>query len=112
MSRNSAAKARPASSRRPETTMRAPSWANARAVARPMPVRAPVIRTTGTLAGLFMGVFLVGGRCVMRRGETQYVRTYFIRQAKIWMSVFRIFPLGGHGMHMKELHNQTFMRNI
>src|SRR3954469_6035464 len=45
--RSSDASAAPSSSRRPEMTMRAPSCAKARAVARPMPVRAPVIRTTG-----------------------------------------------------------------
>src|SRR6267142_2325721 len=44
--RNSASRALPSASRRPETTRRAPSLAKARAVARPMPVRAPVIRTT------------------------------------------------------------------
>src|SRR5258705_5721478 len=37
----------PSVSRRPETTRRAPSRAKAMAVARPMPVRAPVIKTTG-----------------------------------------------------------------
>src|SRR5260221_13807270 len=45
--RNSLANAWPASSWRPETTMRLPSRANARAAARPKPVRAPVIKTTG-----------------------------------------------------------------
>src|SRR2546430_1384775 len=54
-SRSSLAKAWPASSRRPETTMRAPSSAKARAVACPMPVRAPVIRTTGVSMTLLLG---------------------------------------------------------
>src|SRR5713101_6026516 len=39
----------PSSSCRPETTTRAPSCAKARAVARPIPVSAPVIKTTGEL---------------------------------------------------------------
>src|ERR1700730_11810397 len=46
-SRNSATNACPASLWRPETTMRLPSAAKASAAARPMPVNAPVIRTTG-----------------------------------------------------------------
>src|SRR6476646_1221696 len=45
-SRSSVTNVAPASSRRPETTRRAPSFAKANAVARPIPVRAPVIRTT------------------------------------------------------------------
>src|SRR6266850_199369 len=45
-SRSSLANLAPASSRRPETTRRAPSFAKANAVARPIPVRAPAIRTT------------------------------------------------------------------
>jgi len=44
-----ASRALPSTSLRPETTTRAPSRAKAKAVARPMPVKAPVIRTTGTL---------------------------------------------------------------
>src|SRR5438876_3816290 len=52
--RSSAARAWPASSRRPDTTTLAPSRAKASAVARPMPVRAPVISTTGVWA------FIVG----------------------------------------------------
>src|SRR6266446_7346014 len=52
--RSSAASAWPASSRRPDTTTLAPSRAKASAVARPMPVRAPVISTTGVWA------FIVG----------------------------------------------------
>src|ERR1700756_5402315 len=43
------ANACPASSCRPETTSRLPSFAKARAAARPMPVNAPVINTTGVL---------------------------------------------------------------
>src|SRR5258708_25832671 len=45
-SRSSVTNLAPVSSRRPETMRRAPSFAKANAVARPMPVRAPVIRTT------------------------------------------------------------------
>ena len=45
--RNSMANACPASSCRPETMSRLPSLAKARAAARPMPVNAPVIKTTG-----------------------------------------------------------------
>src|ERR1700716_1646175 len=37
----------PSASRRPDTTTVAPSLAKANAVARPMPVRAPVMRITG-----------------------------------------------------------------
>src|SRR5439155_17814777 len=44
----------PISSRRPETTRRAPSLAKAKAVARPMPVRAPVIKTTGLFIALLL----------------------------------------------------------
>jgi hypothetical protein len=47
--RNSLTNALPLSSFRPETTSRAPSFANANAVARPIPVKAPVINTTGVL---------------------------------------------------------------
>jgi hypothetical protein len=47
--RNSAAKAWPASSWRPETTTRLPSRAKAKAAARPIPVSAPVIKTTAVL---------------------------------------------------------------
>src|SRR5260221_2198693 len=50
--RSSFASALPASSRRPATTTLAPFLANARAAARPMPVRAPVIRTTGVFTVL------------------------------------------------------------
>src|SRR5271155_2460139 len=46
-SRSSATNFWPTSSRRPETAIRAPSRAKAIAVARPMPVKAPVIKTTG-----------------------------------------------------------------
>src|ERR1700687_6424100 len=52
--RSSASRALPSVFRRPETTRRAPSLAKAMAVARPMPVRAPVIKTTG----LFMALLL------------------------------------------------------
>src|ERR1700742_3592121 len=44
---SSAASAWPASLCRPETTTVAPAWAKVTAVARPMPVKAPVIMTTG-----------------------------------------------------------------
>jgi hypothetical protein len=44
--RSSLASAWPASSRRPATTTFAPCLAKARAAARPMPVSAPVIKTT------------------------------------------------------------------
>src|ERR1700730_9317328 len=47
--RNSATSASPTSSRRPETTTRAPCCAKASAVARQVPVSAPVINTTGWL---------------------------------------------------------------
>src|ERR1700733_9123078 len=52
--RNSLTRALPASSRRPDTTTFAPFLAKAMAAARPMPVKAPVINTTG----LFMFRFL------------------------------------------------------
>src|SRR4030088_981742 len=45
--RSSASSALPSASRRPDTTTVAPSLAKANAVARPMPVRAPVMRITG-----------------------------------------------------------------
>src|SRR5947209_18435516 len=45
-SRSSVTNLAPASSRRPEIMRRVPSFAKANAVARPIPVRAPVIRTT------------------------------------------------------------------
>jgi hypothetical protein len=45
--RSSISSLRPSSSRRPEMTTRAPSCAKAIAVARPMPAKAPVMRTTG-----------------------------------------------------------------
>jgi hypothetical protein len=49
------------SSRRPETTTRAPSLANARAVARPIPVSAPVIKTyPANLCPLSGGVEFAG----------------------------------------------------
>src|SRR5882757_5172994 len=47
--RNSLTSALPASSRRPATTTFAPFLAKATAAARPMPVKAPVINTTGLL---------------------------------------------------------------
>src|ERR1700731_3249065 len=47
--RSSASSALPSASRRPATTTFAPSLAKASAVARPMPVKAPVINTTGLL---------------------------------------------------------------
>src|SRR5258708_6913162 len=51
-SRSSATSAWPRSSRRPATTTCAPSCAKMNATARPMPVRAPVINTTGELIAL------------------------------------------------------------
>src|ERR1700754_5338553 len=45
--RSSASSALPSGSRRPDATTVAPSLAKANAVARPMPVRAPVTRITG-----------------------------------------------------------------
>ncbi len=57
--RNSLMRALPASSRRPDTTTLAPFLANAMAAARPMPVKAPVINTTGLL--IFR--FLIHVRC-------------------------------------------------
>src|SRR6201991_1839382 len=45
--RSSASSALPSGSRRPDATTVAPSLAKANAVARPMPVRAPVMRITG-----------------------------------------------------------------
>src|SRR6266480_3579879 len=47
---SSASSALPSASRRPDATMLAPSLAKATAVARPMPVNAPVINTTGLIA--------------------------------------------------------------
>src|SRR3984893_15117743 len=47
--RSSLTSALPASSRRPATTTFAPFFAKATAAARPMPVRPPVIKTTGLL---------------------------------------------------------------
>src|SRR6202043_2292301 len=47
--RSSLTSALPASSRRPATTRLAPFLAKAMAAARPMPVKAPVIKTTGLL---------------------------------------------------------------
>jgi hypothetical protein len=47
--RSSLTSALPASSRRPATTTFAPFLAKATAAARPMPVKAPVINTTGLL---------------------------------------------------------------
>jgi len=50
------AEALPSASRLPATTMRAPSLAKAMAEARPIPVRAPVIKTTGVLMFLILTV--------------------------------------------------------
>src|ERR1700730_365601 len=47
--RSSASSALPSASRRPDATTCAPSLAKASAVARPIPVKAPVINTTGLL---------------------------------------------------------------
>src|ERR1700677_3953665 len=47
--RNSDSSAFPSGSLRPETIKRAPSFAKAIAAARPIPVKAPVIKTTGVL---------------------------------------------------------------
>src|SRR2546429_4781981 len=47
--RSSASSALPSASRRPDATTLAPSFAKAIAVARPIPVSAPVINTTGLL---------------------------------------------------------------
>src|SRR5258705_3632120 len=44
----------PSSSCRPEITMRAPSRAKASAVARPIPVSAPVIKTTGVVISVLL----------------------------------------------------------
>jgi hypothetical protein len=52
--RSSSTSALPASSRRPATTTFAPFLAKATAAARPMPVKAPVINTTGLLIFLFL----------------------------------------------------------
>src|SRR4029077_11176741 len=49
--RSSLTSALPASSRRPATTTFAPFLAKAMAAARPMPLKAPVIKTTGVLMG-------------------------------------------------------------
>src|SRR4029077_19839939 len=48
--RSSASSALPSASRRPDAMTLAPSLAKATAVARPMPVNAPVINTTGLIA--------------------------------------------------------------
>src|ERR1700720_4738425 len=52
--RSSLTSALPASLRRPATTTFAPLLANATAAARPMPVKAPVINTTGLLMFRFL----------------------------------------------------------
>src|SRR5580698_9557165 len=58
-SRSSVTNLAPVSSWRPETMRRAPSFAKASAVARPIPVRAPVIKTTF----VFIGFCLRCGFC-------------------------------------------------
>src|SRR5713226_1207026 len=52
--RSSLTSALPASSRRPATTTFAPFLAKATAAARPMPVRAPVIKTTDLFIALLL----------------------------------------------------------
>src|SRR5882757_4436090 len=54
--RNSLASALPASSRRPATTTFAPFLAKATAAARPMPVKPPVINTTGLAIFSFLTI--------------------------------------------------------
>src|ERR1700734_3250952 len=63
--RSSLTSALPASSRRPATTTFAPFLAKATAAARPIPVRAPVIRTTG----LSMVLLLLTGPCKQNVGN-------------------------------------------
>src|SRR5258708_38403759 len=60
--RSSASSALPSASRRPDATTLAPSFAKAIAVARPMPVSAPVINTTGLLIPNPPNWFGPGGR--------------------------------------------------
>src|SRR5437879_7639738 len=56
--RSSATSFLPSSSRRPEITMREPSLAKASAVARPIPVSAPVIKTTGVVILVLLEVYV------------------------------------------------------
>src|ERR1700730_8026791 len=48
----------PSSSRRPEIATRAPSFAKASAVARPIPVSAPVIKTTGVVISVLLEIYV------------------------------------------------------
>src|SRR5713101_7433694 len=66
--RSSASRVLPSASRRPETTRRAPFFAKARAVARPIPVRAPVIKTTGLFISLLLfQATTLGSYCVLEK---------------------------------------------
>src|SRR6266403_622405 len=56
--RSSATSFLPSSSRRPEITTRAPSFAKASAVARPIPESAPVIKTTGVVISVLLEVYV------------------------------------------------------
>src|SRR6266446_6187108 len=98
--RSSASRALPSASRRPETTRRAPSLAKARAVARPMPVRAPVIKTTG----LFIALLLVtDGRLDFHGGHSRLVLRFWKRLCKL-----RGIPLR-HGVAMELRHLRYFV---
>src|ERR1700722_4700629 len=78
--RSSATSFSPSSSRRPEITIREPSFANARAVARPIPVNAPVIKTTRVFITLSLGSRIhsaIHGK--IRPGDVRGLRTGYKR---------------------------------
>src|SRR3984957_9787064 len=81
--RSSATSFSPSSSRRPEITIREPSFANARAVARPIPVNAPVIKTTRVFITLSLGSRIhsaIHGK--IRPGNVRGLRTGYKRHQR------------------------------
>src|SRR6201987_784423 len=64
----------PSLSRRPDTTMRAPSCAKIVAAARPIPVNAPVIKTTGELIAHLLLVQIALLDCGAKRPEAYFVK--------------------------------------
>src|SRR5712691_9722977 len=79
--RSSSTSALPASSRRPATTTFAPFLAKATAAARPMPVRPPVIKTTGLFIALLLPLLPrlnLGSDCAL---EKDFVSCWHASQA-------------------------------
>src|SRR6266404_3439221 len=98
--RSSVARSWPASSWRPATTVRWPSRAKARAAARPIPVSAPVIKTTGVPISPLLPIRLAWGP------PDEDVHTLPMLEARFWERdpriLCRLVPyLGGMG-HVME----------